>query len=74
MYVFIISRMGADRYPDPRDRVAPRPYAMEDRARADPYFRERDPLGARPPPEYYDRLVSVIKICDMALDKFFKVK
>jgi len=49
------SRMGADRYPDPRDRVAPRPYAMEDRARADPYFRERDPLGARPPPEYYDR-------------------
>ncbi|BFZ11672.1 hypothetical protein BsWGS_14712 [Bradybaena similaris] len=45
--------------PDPRDRVLPpRPY-LEDRARSltDPYFRERDPLGSRPPPEYYERKV-----------------
>ncbi|CAG5134815.1 unnamed protein product [Candidula unifasciata] len=49
----------AERYPpDPRDRLAPpRPY-LDERARglpADPYFRERDPLPSRPPPEYYDR-------------------
>lgn len=44
------------RIPDPRDRLPPRPY-MDDRALppADPYFRERDTLSARPPPEYYDR-------------------
>ncbi|CAG5118903.1 unnamed protein product [Candidula unifasciata] len=42
--------------PDPRDRIPPpRPY-LDERARglADPYFRERDPLASRPPPEYYD--------------------
>ena len=50
-------RMGADRFSDPRDRLpAPRSF-MDDRAGpgADPYFRDRDPLGARPPPEYYER-------------------
>ena len=50
----------ADRYPpDPRDRLMPPPPRsyLEDRARGlpEPYFRERDPLAARPPPEYYDR-------------------
>lgn len=48
-----------DRYPpDPRDRLVPPRSYLEDRARGlppDPYFRERDPLAARPPPEYYDR-------------------
>jgi len=55
-------RLG-DRYPpDPRDRLPPPRSYLDDRARgippsSDPYFRERDPLGARPPPEYYDRKV-----------------
>ena len=46
-----------DRFPDPRDRLPPPRSMMEERSRAlpDPYFRERDPLGSRPPPEYYDR-------------------
>lgn len=48
-------RMG-DRYPpDPRDRLA-RSFLEERAARLqDPYMRERDPISARPPPEYYDR-------------------
>jgi len=48
-----------DRYPlpDPRDRMLPpRPY-LDDRLPppADPYMREREAYGTRPPPEYYDR-------------------
>lgn len=56
--------------PDPRDRLMPRerlpPYeertaydrlraAAERALPADPYYRERSPPPARPPPEYYDR-------------------
>jgi len=47
-----------DRFPDPRDRLPPPRGMMDERSRggmSDPYFRERDPLGSRPPPEYYDR-------------------
>jgi len=49
-------RMG-DRFSDPRDRLPPARSFMEDRnpRGADPYFRDRDPLGSRPPPEYYER-------------------
>ena len=56
----------AERYPpDPRDRLMPPPPRsyLEDRARGlpEPYFRERDPLAARPPPEYYDRYVDFFR-------------
>jgi len=51
--------MDRDRgYPpmDPRDRLPSSRY-MDDRALppADPYFRDREALSSRPPPEYYDR-------------------
>lgn len=49
----------ADRYaPDPRDRLMPPRSYLDERARGippDAYMRDRDPLAARPPPEYYDR-------------------
>uniref|UniRef100_A0A0B7A7V0 RRM domain-containing protein n=2 Tax=Arion vulgaris TaxID=1028688 RepID=A0A0B7A7V0_9EUPU len=48
-----------DRYAqDPRDRIIPPRSYIDERSRGlpEPYFRERDPMAARPPPEYYDSL------------------
>lgn len=49
-----------DGYPDPRDRFLPPRSFMEERSRglgpaSDSFFRDRDPIASRPPPEFYDR-------------------
>ncbi|KAL8619666.1 hypothetical protein ACOMHN_019721 [Nucella lapillus] len=60
--------------PDPRDRLYARERLLYDdpyeRLRplerappppADPYYRERSPVAARPPPEYYDRKAALMR-------------
>lgn len=58
---------------DPRDRLPPSRQFMEERRGLgpDPFFRERDPIAARPPPEYYDRLDFLFYYSTHYFDNFF---